>query len=139
MLSQKIAEKSLNTTSVLNNFKSFTTLLHQKEWRQNISKKKNRNNYLSAVLSQMEEKLMTLKKYTRFAFNNWENLLFFKTPIFIKVNLSTHIYPTRNWELFLLLTQWSCSKCKDILHILNVYNFPSKEHQLVDSRAADEI
>ena len=56
-----MAEKPLYTTSILNNFKSFIKLLYQKEWRQNINKKKNQNNYLTAVISQTEEKL-TLKE-----------------------------------------------------------------------------
>ena len=62
MISQNIAEKPLNRTSILNNFKSFTKLLCQKEWTQNINKKKNQNNYLRAVISQTEEKLKTLKE-----------------------------------------------------------------------------
>ena len=62
MTSQNIAEKPLNTTSILNNFKSFIKLLYQKEWTQNINKKKNQTNYLRAVISQTEEKLLTLKE-----------------------------------------------------------------------------
>ena len=62
VISQNIAEKPLYTTSILNNFKSFIKLLYQKEWRQNINKKKNQNNYLRAVVSQTEEKLLTLKE-----------------------------------------------------------------------------
>ena len=62
MIAQNIAEKPLNATSILNNFKSFIKLLYQKEWIQNINKKKNQNNYLRAVISQTEEKLLTLKE-----------------------------------------------------------------------------
>ena len=62
MISQIKAEGPLNITSTLNNFKSFIKLLYQKEWRQNINKKKNQNNYLRAVVSQTEEKLLTLKE-----------------------------------------------------------------------------
>ena len=72
-------------------------------------------------------------------FNNKENLLFFLNPIFIKVNLPTDISPTRNSQLFFILTHWSYSKCKDILQTLNVYKFPAKEHQAVDRWDADEI
>ena len=57
-----MAEKPLNIISIPNNFKSFIKLLYQKEWGQNINKKKNQNNYLRAVISQTEEKLLTLKE-----------------------------------------------------------------------------
>ena len=62
MIFQIIAEKPLNTTSILSNFKSSIKLLYQKEWKQNINKKKNQNNYLRAATSQTEEKLLTLKQ-----------------------------------------------------------------------------
>ena len=66
-------------------------------------------------------------------FNNSEDLLF------IKINLPTHIYPTRNLQLLLILKNWSYSKCKNILQTLNVYKIPAKEHQVVDRWDADEI
>ena len=69
---------------------------------------------------------------------NRENLSVFKNPIFIKVNLATHICPARNWQLFLILTHWSYCKCEDILHTLNVYKVPAKEHQVVDRWSGDE-
>ena len=40
MISQNKAEKPLNITSILNNFKSFIKQVYQKEWPQNINKKK---------------------------------------------------------------------------------------------------
>ena len=66
-------------------------------------------------------------------FNNSEDLLF------IKINLPTHIYPTKNLQLLLILKNWSYSKCKNILQMLNVYKIPAKEHQVVDHPEADEI
>ena len=57
-----MAEKPLNTTNILNNFKSLIKLLYQKEQGQNINKKKNQNNYLRAVISQTKEKVLTLKE-----------------------------------------------------------------------------
>ena len=66
-------------------------------------------------------------------FNNSEDLLF------IKINLPTHIYPTKNLQLLLILKNWSYSKCKNILQTLNVYKIPEKEHQVVDRWDADEI
>ena len=53
MISQNIAERPLNITSILNNFKSFIKQLYQKEWTQNVNKKKDENNYFRAVMSQM--------------------------------------------------------------------------------------
>ena len=62
MIFQNITERPLNISSILNNSKSFIKLLYQKEWTQNINKKKNENNYLRAVITQTEEKLLTLKE-----------------------------------------------------------------------------
>ena len=52
MTSQNIAENPLNITSILNNFKSFIKQVYQKEWTQNINKKKDQNNYFRAEISQ---------------------------------------------------------------------------------------
>ena len=71
-------------------------------------------------------------------FNN-ADFVFFFNPIFMRVNLPTHICPTRNWQLLLILTDWSYSKCKDILQTLNVYKIAAKKHQVVDRWHADEI
>ena len=70
-------------------------------------------------------------------FINAEN--FFLNPIFIRVNLTTHICPTRNWQLFLILRHWSYCKCKDVLQTFIVYKIQAKEHQVVDDWDADEI
>ena len=52
MTSQNIAESPLNITSILNNFKTFIKQVYQKEWTQNINKKKDQNNYFRAEISQ---------------------------------------------------------------------------------------
>ena len=44
MISQNEAERPLNITSILNNFKSFIKQVDQKEWTQNINKKKDQKN-----------------------------------------------------------------------------------------------
>ena len=41
---QNIPERPLNITSILSNFKSFIKQVYQKEWAQNINKKKQQNN-----------------------------------------------------------------------------------------------
>ena len=61
MISQNIAERPLNITSILNNFKSFIKQVYQKQWTQNINKKKDQNNYFRAEISQKEEQLLRLK------------------------------------------------------------------------------
>ena len=61
MIPQNIAERPLNITSILNNFKSFIKQVYQKEWRQNINKKKDQNNYFRAEISQKEEQLLRFK------------------------------------------------------------------------------
>ena len=62
MIFQKKAQRPLNITSILNNLKSFIKQLYQKEWRQNINKKKEQNNYFRAGISQNVEKVLTLKE-----------------------------------------------------------------------------
>ena len=66
MISQNIAERPLNITSILNNYKSFIKQVYQKEWRQNINKKKEQNNYFRAGISQKVEKTLKDKKQTDF-------------------------------------------------------------------------
>ena len=61
MITQIIAEVPLNITSILNNFKSFIEKVYQKEWTQNIKKKKDQNNYFTAEISQKEQQLLKLK------------------------------------------------------------------------------
>ena len=65
MISQNKAERPLNITSILNNFKSFIKQVYQKEWRQNINKKKEQNNYFRTGISQKVEKVLTLKEKKR--------------------------------------------------------------------------
>ena len=62
MISQNKAERPFNITSILNNFKSFIKQVYQKEWRQNINKKKEQNNYFRAGISQKVEKTLKEKK-----------------------------------------------------------------------------
>ena len=61
MVAQNIAERPLNITSILNNFKSFIKQVYQKQWTQNINKKMDQNNYFRAEISQKEDQLFTLK------------------------------------------------------------------------------
>ena len=61
MISQYIAEVPLNISSILNNFKYFIKKVYQKEWTQNIKKKKDQNNYFRAEISQEEQELLRLK------------------------------------------------------------------------------
>ena len=62
MIFQNKAERPLNITSILNNYKSFIKQVYQKEWRENINKKKEQNNYFRARIRQNVEKVLTLKE-----------------------------------------------------------------------------
>ena len=62
MISQNKAERPLNITSILNNFKSFIKQVYQKEWRQNINKKKEQNNCFRTGISQKVEKVLALQE-----------------------------------------------------------------------------
>ena len=62
MVAQNKVERPLIITSILNNFKAFIKQVYQKEWRQNINKKKEQNNYFLARRSQKVEKVLTLKE-----------------------------------------------------------------------------
>ena len=62
MISQNRAERPLNITSILKKYTSFIKEVYQKEWRQNINKKKEQNNYFRAGISQKVEKVLTLKE-----------------------------------------------------------------------------
>ena len=62
MISPNIAERPLNITTIMNNFKSFIKEVYQKQWEQNINKKKHQNNYFRAETSQKEQKILTLKE-----------------------------------------------------------------------------
>ena len=44
--------------------------------------------------------------------------------------MQTHICPTRNWQLVVILTHWGCSKCKYLLQMSNVYKSPAKNHPI---------
>ena len=61
MISQNKAERPLNITSILNNFKSFIKQVYQKHRTQNINKKKDQSNYFTAEISQKEKQLLILK------------------------------------------------------------------------------
>ena len=65
MISQNIAERPLNISSILNNFKSLIKKVYQKEWRQNTRKKKEQNNCFKRGIRQKVEKVLTLKEKKR--------------------------------------------------------------------------
>ena len=61
MIPLNIAEKHLNITSILNNFKSFIKQVYQKHRTHDLNKKKDQNNYFRGKISQREEQLLRLK------------------------------------------------------------------------------
>ena len=52
MVPQNIAERSLIKTSILTDFQSFIKQVYQKDRTKNINKKKDKNNYFRAEISQ---------------------------------------------------------------------------------------
>ena len=61
-MSQNKPERPPNITSNLGNFKSFIKQVYQKEWRQNVKKKKEQYNYFRAGINQKVENVLTLKE-----------------------------------------------------------------------------
>ena len=61
MVPQTIAERPLNKTNVLTNFKSFIQQVYEKHWTQNFNKKKDQNNYFRAEISLKDKQLLALK------------------------------------------------------------------------------
>ena len=61
MISQNKAERPLNITSILNNFKSFIKQVYQKHRTQNIIKKMDQKIYFGAEISHKKEQLLRLK------------------------------------------------------------------------------
>ena len=77
MIFQNIAERPLNIASVPNNFKSFIKQIYQKEWMQNINKKR-----VKIITSEQKEAKrrksnLHLKKKNRLNLNDQEKLLSF--------------------------------------------------------------
>ena len=74
-----MTERSINVTSILNNFKSLMEQDSERGSAHRINKKEDQNIYFRADLSQRQIKLLTLKKkQRRLAFNNRRNLFFSK-------------------------------------------------------------
>ena len=74
-----MTERSINVTSILNNFKSLMEQDSERGSAHKINKKEDQNIYFRADLSQRQIKLLTLKKkQRRLAFNNRRNLFFSK-------------------------------------------------------------
>ena len=61
MVLKNVAETFLNISSILNNLKSSIKQIYQKHWPQNISKKKDQNNYFRAEITKKEEQVLRLK------------------------------------------------------------------------------
>ena len=51
-ISQNIAMRPVNITSILNNFKSLIKQVYQKEWTHKFSNKRDQNNYFRPAISQ---------------------------------------------------------------------------------------
>ena len=58
----KTAERTINITSILHNFKSLMKQVHEKKCTQKCKKKMDQNIYFRVDLNQRQEKLLTLKE-----------------------------------------------------------------------------
>ena len=76
MISQNVVERPLKITCILNNFKFFIRQVYQKEWKQNIKKKKDQNDS-ERKLAKTRKNNLHLKKKSRLNFNDNEHLLSF--------------------------------------------------------------
>ena len=63
----------------------------------------------------------------------------FQYPNFKNINSPKRLCLWKNYCLLLLKTHRSNFKCNDLLHMLNIYKIPAKEHQVVDFWVADQI
>ena len=68
MISQNIAERPINISSIPNNFKSFIKWVYQKQRTQDLNKKKDENNYFRTEISLRQEQLLILKLKMKIAF-----------------------------------------------------------------------
>ena len=102
MISQNIAERPLDITSILNSFKSlkYLTVLSFKSIKRDggkiLTRKRNK-----IIASQQEpakrwKKYLLLKKESALTFNSRKNLLFSKNSIFAKLTMLKYICPTAN-------------------------------------------
>ena len=57
-----MAERPLNISSILNNFKSLIKQVYQKGCTHKSNKKRDQNNYLREEIYQREKKLLTLEE-----------------------------------------------------------------------------
>ena len=58
----KTAERTINITSILHNFKSLIKQVYEKKYTQKCKKKMDQNIYFRVDLNQRQEKLLTLKE-----------------------------------------------------------------------------
>ena len=62
MISKNIVERPLKITCILNNFKFFIRQVDQKEWTQNIKKKKDQKNSEQKLAKTCKNNLLVKKK-----------------------------------------------------------------------------
>ena len=75
MISQNIAERPLNITSILNNYKSFIKQVYQKNGQKIL--KRSRIKIITSEQEQAKSWKKHLKKKSRLTLNNRKNLLFY--------------------------------------------------------------
>ena len=76
MISQNIAERPLNITSILNNFESFIKQIDKKNGRKILTRKRIKIITSEQKKAERRRNCLHLKKKTRLTFNNKKTLLF---------------------------------------------------------------
>ena len=107
-----LAERRLNITIILNNFKSFIKKVFPKGCIHKCNKKR-----LKIITSEQKRATVTKnyldwKKKSRFTFNNRQKIIVFIKFEFYQIKFANLCCFKRNWQLFLILLLWSYSKWK---------------------------
>ena len=129
--------KSFKSFRSNENFKSPNKQIYQKGCNHKRNKKRIKLITSDEKYPQGKKNYLHIKIW--FTFKNRKNFCFLRKTNFLKVNLETYTGLTRNCKLFLIITLWSYSKCKDLLHTLNLYKIRAKEHKAVDHCTVDEL
>ena len=58
---------------------------------------------------------------------------------YLKIQLLPDVGLRRTCQIFLIVTRWSYSKSKEVLHTLNVHKLSGREHMVVFPWATNEM
>ena len=105
----------------------------------NLTRKTINWSYSPQISDKFRKNCLYWKMKGTLTFINRKFFIFFQYPNFKNINSLKRLCLCKNYCLLLLKTYRSNFKYNDLLHMLNVYKIPAKEHQVVDFRVADQI